>query len=105
MQRRIKIGVCLAILVMTGGCVAKTALSLATAPVRVASKTADMLTTSQSESDEKRGRALRQREKRLGMLDRQYRRESERCSEGREESCDRASALYDESMALQTAPQ
>jgi hypothetical protein len=44
------------------GCVAQTAVSLVTLPVKVASKTVDVLTTSQSEADEKRGRALRHRE-------------------------------------------
>jgi hypothetical protein len=44
------------------GCVAQTAVSLVTLPVKVASKTVDVLTTSQSEADEKRGRALRLRE-------------------------------------------
>ena len=44
------------------GCIAQTALDVVTLPVKVASKTVDVLTTSQSEADEKRGRALRLRE-------------------------------------------
>ena len=44
------------------GCLAKTALDVATAPVRVASKAVDMATTSQSEADEKRGRELRKQD-------------------------------------------
>ena len=38
-----------------GGCVARTAVNVATAPVRVAGKAVDLATTSQSERDEKRG--------------------------------------------------
>jgi hypothetical protein len=48
------------------GCIAKTAVDVVTLPVRAASKTVDLLTTSQSEADEKRGRALREHEECLG---------------------------------------
>jgi hypothetical protein len=48
------------------GCIAQTAASIVTLPVKAVSKTADVLTTSQSEADEKRGRALRKREECLG---------------------------------------
>ena len=43
------------------GCIAKTALDVVTLPVKAASKTVDVMTTSQSEADEKRGRAVRER--------------------------------------------
>lgn len=49
-----------------GGCIAKTALDVATLPVKAVSKTVDVLTTSQSEADQKRGRALREREECIG---------------------------------------
>ena len=52
------------------GCIAKTALDVATLPVKAASRTVDMLTTSQSEADEKRGRAIRKREECIGKEDR-----------------------------------
>ena len=45
-----------------GGCVAKAVVGAVTAPVKVAGKAVDLATTSQSESDEKRGRELRERE-------------------------------------------
>ena len=48
------------------GCIAKTALDVATLPVRAASKTVDVLTTSQSEADQKRGRAIRKKEECMG---------------------------------------
>lgn len=43
------------------GCIS-TAVDIVTLPVRAASKTVDVLTTSQSEADEKRGRAIREYE-------------------------------------------
>ena len=48
------------------GCIAKTALDVVTLPVKAASKTVDVMTTSQSEADEKRGRAVREREECIG---------------------------------------
>ena len=54
------------------GCLAKTAVSAVTLPVKVASSGVDMATTSQSEADQKRGREIRQREERLGKLQRDY---------------------------------
>lgn len=52
------------------GCIAQTAVDIVTLPVRAASKTVDVLTTSQSEADEKRGRAVRKREECIGKEDR-----------------------------------
>jgi hypothetical protein len=53
-----------------GGCVvgtvAKTAVDVATIPVKVASAGVDAATTSQSEADEKRGRALRKQDEERG---------------------------------------
>ena len=48
------------------GCIAKTALDIATLPVKVASAGVDAVTVSQSEADEKRGRAIREYEECLG---------------------------------------
>jgi hypothetical protein len=48
------------------GCIAKTALDIATLPVKVASAGVDAVTVSQSEADEKRGRAIRKYEECLG---------------------------------------
>jgi hypothetical protein len=63
-----------------GGCVvgtvAKTAVDVATIPVKVASAGVDAATTSQSEADEKRGRALRKQDEERG---RQARIAYERC--------------------------
>ena len=62
------------------GTVAKTAVDVATLPVQVASRTVDLATTSQSEADEKRGRALRHADEERG---RQARLLAERCRTGR----------------------
>jgi len=69
------------------GCLAKTALDVATAPVRVASKAVDLATTSQSEADQKRGREIRQREERLGQLQRERDKNEKECFEGDNRAC------------------
>jgi hypothetical protein len=69
---------------LLGGCVvgtvAHTAVDVVTLPVKVASAGVDAVTTSQSEADEKRGRALRKAEEERG---RQLRQAEERCRKGR----------------------
>jgi hypothetical protein len=73
---------------MLPGCIARTALDVVTLPVKAASKTVDVLTTSQSEADEKRGRAVRKREECIGKEDRRTARAGRepdygRCPDGR----------------------
>ncbi len=72
---------------LLSGCVS-TVASVFTAPVRVAGKAVDWTTTSQSESDEKRGREMRKREEELGKLDRRYQKHLKECRAGDERSCD-----------------
>ena len=62
------------------GTVASTAVDVVTLPVKVASKTVDLATTSQSEADEKRGRELRKQDERRA---REERRMADRCRAGR----------------------
>ena len=62
------------------GTVAKTAVDLATIPVKVVSSGVDAATTSQSEADENRGRELRRQDEERG---RQARAMAERCRKGR----------------------
>ena len=85
---------------MLSGCLAKTALDIATLPVRAAGKGIDLVTTTQSESDEKRGRALREREERLGKLERTYARQLDECEEGSRRACDDARQTYAEMQQL-----
>jgi hypothetical protein len=57
------------------GCLVRTAADIVTLPVKAAAKTVDVLTTSQSEADEKRGRAMRKHEECLGREERKAARE------------------------------
>jgi hypothetical protein len=70
------------------GCVsiAKTAVDVATLPVKAVSKGVDLATTSQSEADEKRGRELRKAEQEEGKRDRLW---AEQCrqAQARSEPC------------------
>jgi len=70
-----------------GGCLARTAVDVATAPVFVASKAVDLATTSQSEADEARGREIRRREERLGRLQREYEELADDCERGDDDAC------------------
>lgn len=82
------------------GCVARTALDIATAPVKVAGKAVDVATTSQSEADEKRGREIRKREEKLGKLQRQYDKEQAACQRGDRRACQKAPDTYAEIQAI-----
>lgn len=86
----------LLILLPLQACVIGTAADLVTAPVKVAAKGVDAVTTSQSEADEKRGRKLRQHEERLGKLTRKRDRELGKCKEGKQKSCAKAAVLEEE---------
>lgn len=78
------------------GCIAKTAVDIATAPVRITSKAVDMATTSQSEADEKRGRAMRKHEERIGKLNRSYEENRRDCDRGKAKACQKARDDYAE---------
>jgi hypothetical protein len=75
------------------GCLAKAAVDVATAPVRIGSKAVDLATTSQSEADEKRGREIRKREERLAKLDRKLRDREDDCLKGDDEACREAVSI------------
>ena len=83
-----------------GGCLAKTVVDVATAPVKVASKGVDLATTSQSEADQKRGREIRRREEQLGKLERDYDRQSKDCVKGIQGACEQARHTYDQIQAI-----
>ena len=82
------------------GCLARTAVSAVTLPVKVASRGVDLATTSQSEADQARGREIRQREERLGRLRRDYERQIDKCGEGDRRACDKARLTYAEMQVL-----
>jgi hypothetical protein len=75
------------------GCIG-TVADVVTAPVRVAGGAVDMATTSQSESDEKRGRAMRKHDEKLGKLERRYERERKDCARGDDNACKDARETY-----------
>lgn len=86
-----------ALLLLPGCAVAGAAVNLATAPVRVVktgSTVVDAVTTSQSEKDQKRGQEIRRREEKLGELDRDYRKQSQKCRGGDDDACRKAEQLY-----------
>jgi len=85
---------------LLSGCIAKTALDVVTAPVKIISKAADVATTSQSESDEKRGRELRKREEELGKLDRKRKKLADKCFSGDRSSCRDLDEVEAEILAL-----
>ena len=81
------------------GCVS-TVKSVVTAPVKAVGQVADWSTTSQDEADRNRGRAMRDREERLGKLTRQRDKAAEKCRSGQEDQCQRAEVLDHEIEAV-----
>ena len=98
-MRRSALLACAMLPLALGGCLS-TAANIVTAPVRVAGKAVDLATTSQSESDENRGREIRRREDQLGSLQRQYEDKAEDCDDGNDRACREAIALRREMDAL-----
>lgn len=92
MSIRIAFAAPLAALLLTG-CLARTALDVVTLPVKVASKGVDLATTSQSEADQKRGKQIRQREERLGKLEREFETLQANCLRGDVRACQRQSSI------------
>ena len=99
-MRRLAILLLVPASVLVSGCLAKTALDVATAPVKIASKGVDLVTTSQSEADEKRGREIRRREERLAKLEREYARQMQDCTDGSRRACDEARRTYAEMQQI-----
>jgi len=83
----------LASAVLLSGCLARTALDVATAPVRAAGQAADWATTSQDEADRARGREIRRREERLGDLQEEYDDLANDCADGEDDACRKAVAV------------
>ena len=61
-----------------GGCLVRTAANVVTMPVKAVGWTADKLTTSQSEADEKRGRELRKEDERRAKEEKRRAKEERR---------------------------
>jgi uncharacterized protein YlxW (UPF0749 family) len=101
-MKPMRVAIIVAMALATGGCV-RTIADVVTAPVKIVSKTADVLTTSQSEADERRGRELRQREERLGKLERKRSKLAQRCRDD-DEGCDELDAVDDQIRAEMDRP-
>ncbi len=88
------------------GCLASTVLStatsVATAPVRIGSKAVDLATTSQSEADENRGRAMRKNDDKVRKLQKKYNRRMDACNRGETAACSEASQLSGEIESLRS---
>ena len=78
------------------GCIASTAASIVTATVRVGAKAVDMATTSQSEADENRGRAMRKRDGKIAKLQKKYNHRLEACNRGETAACAEANQISGE---------
>lgn len=78
------------------GCIAKTVMDIATLPVKVVSKGVDLATTSQSEADQNRGRKIREREEKLGKLQREFDKQAKRCADGDSGACAKRDTLQAE---------
>ncbi|MFN3475002.1 MAG: hypothetical protein ACK4ZW_13255 [Blastomonas sp.] len=78
------------------GCIASAVGAVVTAPVKIVSKGVDLATTSQSEADENRGRAMRKAEERLGKMQRQRDKALRKCQDGNDRACAEARSIQDE---------
>ena len=88
--------VCALLCVLLQGCVASIVSNVSNAPMKAVSKTFDILTTSQSEADEKRGRKLRKHEEALGKLNRKRAKARKRCADGDRDACEKAADLSEQ---------
>ena len=96
MGRNVRLVLAVVPILLLQGCVASIVTDVVTAPVKIVSKTADVLTTSQSESDEKRGRDMRKREESIGKLSRQLNKAQERCADGDKDACEKAEDIREQ---------
>ena len=85
---------------LLAGCLARTALDVVTLPVKVASKGIDLATTSQSEADQKRGQQIRQREERLGKLEREFDKLQGQCLNVDRRACEKQSLVKSQIDAI-----
>ena len=88
---------------LLAGCVSAVK-TVVTAPVKAVGQVADWSTTSQDEADRNRGRAMREREERLGKLSRQHDKAAGKCRDGNDEQCRRAEVHEQEIEATMAQP-
>lgn len=78
-----RLALILPVALLLPGCIAKTALNVATMPVKAVSQGADWATTSQDESDRNYGRQMREQEERDGKA-------AKRAAKQRRQACEDA---------------
>ena len=88
---------------LLGGCVSAVK-TVVTAPVKATGQVIDWTTTSQEEADRNRGRALREREEKLGKLSRERGKAEGKCRKGDAGQCQRVEMLDHEIEALMAQP-
>ena len=66
--------------ILLSGCLARTAIEVATLPVTIVSETVDAVTTSQAEADRRRGREIREADERAGREARKRERRERRAA-------------------------
>ncbi|ATY33655.1 hypothetical protein [Sphingomonas psychrotolerans] len=65
-MRKLLLPIVIALPLLSGGCIAKTAWDVATLPVKAGSQAVDWTTTSQEESDRNYGKKMREKEAKEG---------------------------------------
>jgi hypothetical protein len=84
-MRKFLVPIVAALPLLSGGCIAKTVVDVATMPVKAVGQAADWATTSQDEADRNYGRKMREKEAREGKELRKLCKKNpqdERCSGG-----------------------
>lgn len=88
-MRKFLLPIAAALPLLSGGCIAKTVVDVATLPVKAGSKAVDWTTTSQDESDRNYGRKMREKEEREGKELRKF------CKQNPKDSrCENADSGY-----------
>ncbi len=84
-MRKFLIPIAVALPLLSGGCIVKSAVDVVTLPVKAGAQAADWATTSQDESDRNYGRKMREKEAREGKELRKFCKKNpddERCQGG-----------------------
>ena len=83
-MRKFMILIAAALPLVTGGCIAKTIVDVATLPIKATAQAADWATTSQEESDRNYGKKMREQEAREGKerkkRDKECRKNPDKCA-------------------------
>jgi hypothetical protein len=77
-MRKLAVSLIVALPLLSGGCIAKTAVDIVTLPVKAGSKAVDWTTTSQDESDRNYGRKMREKEAREGKERKKHEKECQK---------------------------